>query len=157
MNRRSFLLGLFTLPLALTAPEAEAGQASRRITTRAWRRLFAHDAARDAATKAAPLAKPKNVWRYTSNTEARNAAKKGLPAGRHMTSGVTPGRAPGADIARRRYGLQQKPEVRMTIQLPASQPVRSNKVLGGGRGVGEITSSRPLPPSAIRRVVPLRD
>lgn len=155
MNRRSFLLGLFTLPLVLTAPEAEAGQASRRITSRAWRRLFARDAARDAATKTAPLVKPKNVWRYTSNTEASKAAKSGLPAGRHMTSGVTPGRAPGADATRRRYGLQQKPDVRMTIQLPAGQPLRSNKVLGGARGVGEITSSKALPPSAIRRVVPL--
>lgn len=157
MNRRSFLLGIFTLPLVLTAPEAEAGHASRRIMSRAWRRLFARDTARDAATTARPLSKPKNVWRYTTKADASKAAKQGLPAGKHMTSGVTSGRAPRADTARNRYGLQQNPEVRMTIQLPAGQPVRSNKVLGGARGVGEVTSSRAIPPGAIKRVAPLRN
>lgn len=157
MTRRRFLLLLTAAVLNLASREAEAGKASKKLAGRAWRRLFARDAARDAATKARPLTKPTKVWRYTSREEAENAAKRGLAKDKHMTAGVGRGRPPTAASAQRRYGLARDPQVRMTIELPARQPVRRNKVLGGAPGVGEITSPKPVPPGAIRRIVPLEE
>jgi hypothetical protein len=155
MNRRRFIVLLAASALVLPSPEVEAGKASKALARKAWTRLFSRDAARDAATKARPLAKSKKVWRYTTKKNAREAAKKGLPANRHMTSGVTPGRPPKAGSAQTRYGLPNKPEVRMTIELPARQPVRRNKVLGGAAGFGEVTSPKAVQPSAIKRITPL--
>ncbi len=46
--------------------------------------------------------------------------------------------------------------VRETIELPRRFPARHNKVPGGRPGAGEITSSRRVPPEAIKKVTPLR-
>ena len=45
---------------------------------------------------------------------------------------------------------------RETINLPAGQPVRHNKALGGAPGRGELTAPRAVPSQAILKIVPLR-
>lgn len=139
---------------AMPALPADAG-GLHRAWSRATATLLKRDAIRDAATAAKPLARPRTVWRYTSKAQAERELQRGVPAGRHLTAGTTTGRLPSPERAQGRYGLPARPEVRETVQLPAGQPVRSTRALGGEPGVGEITSTRRLPPGAIQKVQPL--
>ena len=68
-----------------------------------------------------------------------------------MTSNVPRGRGLSAESARARYGLREPPQRVLTIELPAGTPVRSNRVLGGTPGYGEITATSPVPASAVVR------
>ena len=157
ITRRRFLLAALGLSAAaLVAPAAQAGGVRKRVLNSAVKRLMRRDTARDARTKIKPLSQPKRVWRYTNRNDAKKASRQGLPAGKHMTSGTTPGRPPKPETAQRRYGLPRKPDMRMTIELPKSHPVRRNKVLGGRPGTGEITSPKAIPPKAIEKVIPLK-
>lgn len=117
-----------------------------------YKKVLAHDAARDKKTVAKPLEKSRTVRRYTSAKNARTAKKNGVPAGSHMTSRTPKGRPISAKTARKRYGLNNKPEARITIQIPKGQPVKKNKVIGGKPGWGEITSTKPIQPKDVKRV-----
>lgn len=152
----------------LVADHAEAGglgrAAARGLSRGLFRRsavsrsgstLLRRDLVRDRAIKARPLSRQRTVFRYTSKTQARAERRRGILPGRHMTSNGGSGRPLGAVAAQKRYGLPQQPRVRETIRLPKGVPVRSAKAVGGGPGVGELTSSKRLPPGAITRVVRL--
>lgn len=73
-----------------------------------------------------------------------------------MTATAPAGRSLSPLGAKQRFGLQKAPTVRETVVLPKGFLVRHNKAPGGSPGIGEITSSRKVPPSAIRKVLPLR-
>jgi hypothetical protein len=73
-----------------------------------------------------------------------------------MTATAPADRPPSPGAAVNRYGLQKAPGVRETIKLPRGIAARHNKVPGGQPGVGEITSSRRVPPEAIKKITPLR-
>jgi hypothetical protein len=118
--------------------------------------LVQRDRIRDAATAARPLPRDRSALRYTTRERARQEIQHGIPAGRHMAPSHR-GRPPGAAEAQKRFGLPDRPEVREVVRLPKGFPVRSNKALGGRPGAPEWTSPRPVPPEAIKKVVPLRE
>jgi len=124
----------------------------QRTPSQALRRDFF----RDRITRAKPLPKDRTVFRYTAKGRAYNEIHKGIAPGRHMTSHATRGRPLSPAHAQRRYGLPKKPTERELVRLPAGQPVRLNKVVGGRPGVEEITSPKRVSPDAIKNVVPLR-
>lgn len=143
-------------------PRVDA-QTSRAITRAARsslaadaRALLKRDLARDLATASKRLLKPRRVFRFTTTERALREAKRGLPPGTHMTSKAGPGRALSAITAAKKFGLSRTPSVRELIELPRGTAIRLNKALRGWRGVGELTSPRPVPPSAIKKVIPLR-
>lgn len=107
-------------------------------------------------TPVRPLSGPRTVFRYTTPNRARAEVRSGIAPGRHMTATASSGRPLSPLSAKRRFGLHNAPTVRETVVLPKGFPVRHNKVPGGTPGVGEVTSSRSVPPSVIRKVVPLR-
>lgn len=147
---------VLSLVFGLGLPSAaDAGGLGKALTRAAMKKLLRQEAARDAATVAKPLARPRAVYRYTSRQGAARDVRQGLAAGKHTTSVAAPGRPLSPAAAQRRYGLLSKPEVRETIDLPQGFPARHNRVWGGKAGVGEITSPQALPPAAIRKVVPL--
>ena len=117
--------------------------------------ILRRDLLRDKVTKARPLAAERRVFRYTTRDRARQELRRGIPGQSHLTSRAGRGRPLGPGNAQRKYGLPQRPQVRETVRLPKGQPVRTNKSLGGSPGVGEITSSKSIPPKAIERVTPL--
>lgn len=158
-----FLWTLF-VPHSLAGSVAQeaAKAAARRLAAKtavksgdASKSILRRDAIRDHATPARPLAKERHVHRYTTREEAAQELTSGIPPGRHMTGHASPGKSPNAQAAQRRYGLPSKPEVRETIRLPHGQPVKSNKVIGGAPGVGEVISTERVPPGNIVRVGPL--
>lgn len=164
--RKYLLAGLLMMVMALP-PAAEAGglakaafRGATRSSTRAFRRTAARtlrrDLLRDRATRVRLLSKDRAVFRYTTKAQARQELWIGIRPGRHMTARATTGRPLSPVRAQRRYGLPQQPEVRETIRLPKGQPVRPNRAVGGAAGVGELVSSRRVPPEAIEKVVPLR-
>ena len=136
--------------MASALPVAAGGK--QDIARAAVARALERDAARDAATVARPLAESKKVWRYTTETQARQEAKQGIEAGRHFTPNVTRGRPPNAATAREQYGLPADPDVRMTVRLEEGRAMKSNKAINGQRGRGEITNAEPLPPEAILNI-----
>jgi hypothetical protein len=131
------------------------GNAGNPAAKSAWSQIYKHDAARHAATPAKPSAAPRTVHRYTTSKQGTRETKQGLKPDTHMTPAATPGRPLTAGHAQQRYGIETKPEVRMTIELPKGFPVRHNKALAGEPGRGELTSPQALPPDAIKRVVRL--
>lgn len=165
--RKGLLAGLLMIATAMAAPPAaEGGSLARSVfrgtmkgATRAFRRgpgqILRRDLLRDRATRVRPLARNRTVFRYTTKKQARQELRRGIRPGSHTTSRAVPGRPPGPGLAQRRYGLPRQPQVRETIHLPKGHPVRLNKALGGRPGTGEITSTKPLSPKAIRKVVPL--
>lgn len=161
---KTILAGLLILAMSLLPLTAEAGL-GRTVARGAWRsstgklwgrsaaKVLRRDLVRDRAIKARPLARSRTVFRYTSKAQARTELRRGILPGRHMTSRGGAGRPLGAAAAQRRYGLPGRPQVRETIRVPKGQPVRTAKALGGRPGVGELTSSKRLSPSAITKVV----
>ncbi|MDI6755835.1 MAG: hypothetical protein QME78_15745 [Thermodesulfobacteriota bacterium] len=118
--------------------------------------ILRRDLMRDKATKVRALAAERRVFRYTTKDRARQELRKGIAPQSHMTSRAVRGRPLSPEMAQKKYGLPQHPQVRETIRLPKGQPVRTNKSLGGAPGVGEITSPKQIPPKAIEKVIPLR-
>ncbi len=164
---KTILAGLLLIATAMLPVPVEGGRLGKavargaaRSAAKALRRapaqILRRDFLRDRLIRARPLPRPKTVFRYTSKARAQGERRRGLPPGTHMTGRGGPGRPLSAWQAQRRYGLPRRPQVRETIRLPQGQPVRSAKALGGRPGVGELTSPKPLPPTAIRKVVPLR-
>jgi hypothetical protein len=161
------LVVLVLIITVLTAVRVEAGGLGRAVargaagsTAKALRKDFARllrrDFLRDRKIPARPLPRPKTVYRYTSKAQAQLELRKGLQPNTHMTAEGRPGRPLSPKTAESRYGLPQQPEVRETIRLPQGFPVRPAKAFQGSPGVGEITSPESLPPTAIKKVVPLR-
>ena len=58
---------------------------------------------------AKPLARSRQVWRYTTHRQAGRDARYGIRSNSHMTAQTTRGRAPSPEAAQRRYGLPHKP------------------------------------------------
>jgi hypothetical protein len=50
-----------------------------------------------------------------------------------------------------RYRLPAPAGKRLTVTLPKGFPVRHNKVPGGGRGIGELTANRRVPPGLVKQ------
>jgi len=150
------LLALSLVIGAGVSPVVEAGAPGKALSRLAMKRLFRQEAARDAASVAKPLMRPRTVYRYVSRERAAQEIRQGLAQGKHMTSVARPGQPLSPEAAQRRYGLVDKPEVRETIRLPQGFQARHNRVWAGEPGVGEITSPEKVPPGAIRNVVPLQ-
>jgi len=163
---KSVLVWLFAAAMVLPSA-AEAGSVAKaaargatRSVAKAWRgaatKTLRRDLLRDRATRVRSLARNRTVFRYTTKVQARQELRRGIRSGSHMTARATAGRPLSPVQARRRYGLPQRPEVRETVRLPKGRPVRSNRVVGGAAGVGEVTSTRRVPSVAVVKVVPLR-
>lgn len=163
---KGLLAGLLMMATAVAVPAAEGGSLARSIfrgsmkgATRAFRRgparILRRDFFRDRATRVRPLARTRTVFRYTTKGQARQELRRGIRPGSHLTSRALAGRPSSPGLAQRRYGLPRQPQVRETVRLPKSHPTRFNKVLGGRPGTGEITSTRPLSPKTIQKVLPL--
>lgn len=138
-----------------------AARGATKSVTKAWREAAAtktlrRDFLRDRATRVHSLAGNRAVFRYTTKAQARQELQRGIRPGNHMTARTTAGRPLSPTQAQRRYGLPQKPEVRETVRLSQGQPIRSNRVIGGEAGVGEVTSTIRVPSTAVAKVVPLR-
>ncbi|MBX7136282.1 MAG: hypothetical protein K1X67_26735 [Fimbriimonadaceae bacterium] len=145
------MLTLTTLPVP-----AEAGGVGGAAAHSAMRRMFAREAARDAATPAVRLSRGMFLSRYATREEAAIEARQGLRAGQHLVGPTERSRVLDAEQARARYGLQHKvPEVRELWYVPKGTPARVNPVWGGARDATEITFTRALPPSNLAQVVPL--
>lgn len=104
-----------------------------------------------------PLPKTRIVERYTSQKQAAKELQQGISPHTHMTTNVHKGHPYSPARIKRRYGIpDSKPiEVKETIRVPAGQPVVQNKVPGGERGVGEITSPKALPKQSIIKISPV--
>ncbi|MGC8794145.1 MAG: hypothetical protein ACP5U2_12220 [Bryobacteraceae bacterium] len=148
------LLGLVLLPqFACGAPVGRAvARAASRRAVRA--RILRLDALRHRVP-VRPLAQPRTVQRYTTKRLAEQELRRGIAPGRHMTAVARPGRPMSGEKAKEYYGLLRKPTVRETIQLPKGTPVRHSHATNAARGVRELTSPKPVPPEAIKKVVPL--
>ena len=155
MKKFGKVIVILVIGCVIVTPASEAGGLGKAVSKAAIGKLLKRDGARDGATLAKPLTKDRKVWRYNTAKRAKTESRKGLAPGRHTTSKIHPGRPPSAAVAKKRYGLPQKPQVRQTIILPKGQKVRSNKVLGGEPGRGELTSTKRVKPKAIVKVVPL--
>jgi hypothetical protein len=180
MIRKWIAVVVFVIAGAASADAGGIGQAIARGTARGLAKSAARAAAKStgraaekqaigralqiqrkdiwnhAHTPVRPLRAPRTVYRYTSPSRAREELRSGVAPGRHMTATAPAGHPPSPETAQRRYGLAEPPEVRETITLPKGFPARHNKVPGGRPGTGEITSSKGVPPSAIKKVTPLR-
>jgi hypothetical protein len=137
-----------TEPSTVRSAEKRALRSSIEIQRRdSWNHLH---------TPVRPLPAPRTVFRYTSPSKARRELRTGIAPGRHMTATAPAGRPPSPTTAAKQYGLLNLPRVRETIQLPKGFPGRHDKVPGGRPGIGEITSPKRVPQSAIKRVTPLQ-
>lgn len=172
---RILLLLVVTIGMAAGVTEVSAGLLSRAVAKAAAKRaavagiakgtvntppkaagkVLRRDVIRDQRTKARALTRDRTVFRYTSKKEAQKEMRRGIAPGRHMTAKGGRGRPLSAPHAKRRYGLPKKPEVRETIHLWKGHPLRHNRALGGEPGVGELTSPKRVPPSAIEKLVPV--
>lgn len=117
--------------------------------------ILRRDLMRDRASKIRILRNERKVFRYTTRQRARHEVRRGIPANKHLTSRARPGRPLSAAGAEHRFGLSARPQVRETVRLRQGQAVRMNKTIGGKPGVGEITSTKSLPPTSIEKVTAL--
>jgi uncharacterized protein YceK len=115
--------------------------------------VLARDLERDAASKAVQLRTPRRVFRYTTEAQAQRILEKGFAPGMHFTSNAMQGRPLTAAHAAERYGLSSAPEKRFTVTLPAGTSVKSNKVIGGAAGFGELKTDHALKADAVERIV----
>jgi hypothetical protein len=154
--------------LAAGLNSTACGPAAREVERTAAKRLVgksaakaarsgvvARDAWRDLFTPIRRLEKPRSVFRYMSEAEARAVGSRGVAAGRHFTATAGPGRPLGGARAAERYGLPTVPSRRVTATLPAGTRVKANKVLGGARGVGELKVLDPVAKEQVKAPVRL--
>jgi uncharacterized protein YceK len=114
--------------------------------------VLSRDLERDATSKLTRLQVPRQVFKYTTKSDAERMLAKGFPAGSHFTSGIKAGRPLRASRAAERFGLGYQPRKRLSVTLPIGSSVRFNKVVGGAPGgFGEIRVERPLRPSVIKK------
>ncbi len=159
-GRRALLIACLLVP---TIASAQTGRGLARGVAKGMLRsgekrmtaLLARDARRDAVTAIRRLRSPRSVFRYVVPDAARKEARRGLAAGTHFTTRALPGRPMSGIRAWGKYGLPRIPRLREHVTLPKGTPVRFNRALGGGRGVGEIGIAKRLPMTAINRTVRL--
>jgi hypothetical protein len=136
--------------------ERSAVRSTERQAVRRAAAIRTKDVWNHVHTSARPLPAPRTVYRYTSPSQMRRELHSGIAPESHMTATAPAGRPPSPATAVRKYGLPRTPGVRETVQLPRDFLVRHNKVPGGRQGIGEITSPRTVPGTAIKKVTPLR-
>jgi hypothetical protein len=141
--------------IARGAARSLAGPAQRSAARRAVQ-IQRKDLWNHQHTPVSPLPTPRTVHRYTTPEQARREIRGGIAPGSHMTATAPSGRPLSPETAASRYGLRMAPSVRETVELPKGFPARHNRVPGGQPGAGEITSSRRVPPTAIKKAVPIR-
>lgn len=123
-----------------------AGKVSGQNAAHLWR---AH-LARDRRARLVTLTSRRTVYRYVSGPRAGLELRRGLRSGAHLTA--RGGRLPHPDVARRTFGLPNRPAIRETIRLPKGTSVRYNRATGGHPGIGEITSPNRIPATDIVRL-----
>lgn len=119
-------------------------------------RTLERDLKRDSATKAKRLSRGVTTFRYTTKAEAKRELRSGITSGTHFTSKARPGRPLSPRAAQARYGLPRTPDVRMTVRLPEGSAVKRNRVIGGARGVGELTTANRADTKVIKKMVSLK-
>jgi hypothetical protein len=128
----------------------------RRGSRPSIQRTLRLDRLRDARTKPLRLVKPRTVYRFTTVKQAHSYSRAGVPAGTHFTSAAGRGRPLSAISAQKRYGLPAKPSARVTVKLLQGTRIKTNKVIGGSSGYGEVkTYRKKLPPTALKKIVPV--
>jgi len=142
---------LFRAAVRSTTRSAER-QAERTVQIE---RAFVRDAVRDAATPAKATQSVRRVQRYTSAAQAQRELSEGIAPGSHMTPNVARGRGINSTTASQRYGLTEKPERVLTVEIPSGTNVRTNKAMGGSPGRGELTATERIPASAVKSVRPV--
>jgi hypothetical protein len=125
-------------------------KAAARATERRAAGILTRDLARDNASRATRLKMERRVYRYTTESQAREAERKGFPPRTHFTASEGPGRPLSGTAAQDRYGLPYTPDRRLSVTLPPGTPVKANKVVGGAPGYGELRIERSLSPDRIR-------
>lgn len=111
---------------------------------------------RDSQIPIMRLTRPRSVYRFTTRVQANAYSRSGVPSGVHFTVKAGPGRPLAGSRAKERYGIPRIPTVRVEVILPKGSAVKTGKVIGGQPGFGELkTYRRPLPPAAIKTVLPL--
>lgn len=173
MKHKSFLLIsiAFVIVFAFGGCRSVQRSASRRLTRTQARaverqsvrsvdrnatRATVRDFKRDSASPAKRLSRELTTFRYATRAEAKRELRSGIRPRTHFTSSARPGRPLSARAAQARYGLPRTPEVRMTVGFPKGSPVKRNRVIGGARGVGELTTAKRTDSRVIRKVVPLK-
>jgi hypothetical protein len=127
-----------------TIERAAARAAERRSAS-----VMARDLARDNASRITRLPAERRVYRYATESQARAFEGKGFPPRTHFTASEGPGRPLSGAAAQERYGLPYSPDRRLSVTLPEGTALKSNKVVGGAPGYGEIRIERGLPPDRI--------
>jgi len=131
-------------------------KAAARAAERRAARILTRDLARDNASRATHLKMERRVYRYTTESQAREAQRKGFPPQTHFTVSESPGCPLSGSTAKKRYGLPNTPNRRLSVTLPEGTTVKSNKVVGGAPGYGELRTERSLSPDTIRSESVLR-
>lgn len=122
-----------------------------RVAERRSAALLARDLDRDAASRLTRLSEARQVFKYTTKSDAKRMMARGIPSGSHFTSGVQSGRPLSSSHAAERFGLDYKPSKRLSVTIPKGTGVKFNKVVGGSGGIGEIKVVEPLHPSDITK------
>ena len=124
-------------------------KAAVRAAERRSAPILTRDLARDNASRATRLKMERRVYRYTTEWQAREVQRKGFPPQTHFTTSESAGRPLSGSTAKKCYGLPYTPN-RLGVTLPEGTTVRSNKVVGGAPGYGELRSDHGLSPDTIR-------
>jgi hypothetical protein len=125
-------------------------RAAARAAERTSAGVMARDLARDNAARITRLQSERQVYRYTTESQARQFEREGFPPHSHFTASEGPGRPLNGLTAQERYGLPYTPNRRLGVTLPEGTTLKSNKVVGGEPGYGELRVERGLPPDTIR-------
>ncbi len=148
------LAGLMLIPSYVLGGSL-ARAATRSVSRRVLRaRILRQDALRHRVP-VQRLTHPMTIQRYTTMTQAKKELLRGLAPGSHMTAVARVGRPMAGQTAKRYYGLLRKPSARETVSLKKGFPVRHSHATNAARGVRELTSPHLVPPTAIKKVVPL--
>jgi hypothetical protein len=156
---RAFIALSILGSLCCTSCERVGSRAVGVVSRSAERRAAAvlgRDLERDGASKALQLQAPRRVFKYTTEGDAQKILERGFAPGMHFTSRVNPGRPLTPAHAAERYGLEYAPAKRMAVTLPPGTIVKSNKVIGGAAGYGEVRIEQPLPPKATAGIIDLK-
>jgi hypothetical protein len=124
-------------------------RAAARTVERRSAGVLARDLARDNAARITRLQSERRVYRYATESQTREFERKGFPPLSHFTTSEGPGRPLSGAAAKERYGLPYRPDRRLGVTLPEGTTLKSNKVVGGAPGYGELRVERGLPPETI--------
>lgn len=104
---------------------------------------------RDLHIRPKAMPQARTVRRAVTAKQLRVEQRHGISMNRHLTSRPARGRIPTAGHFQKTYGIRHKVGYVETVRIPKGHPVRFAKVWGGGRGRGEMTSPKRLPPRQI--------